>query len=240
MPIGSTFGQVVQFTQEEAGHYISAALNKNVLSQVQQAVRRTYRRLHGEHNWPHLRTQRDVLVGAGERYVAFPPDLDPDRTEEVWVVHMDTQRWTRLGYGIGLAEMQHLNSDLFDYQDPGTYSHGSTGPPARWQRSPLGPTLFEVWPIQHSGASTVRFVGITRPNDLSADNSIVDLDDDMIALYAAAEILARQKSDDASIKLEQAQVIYRRLRANSQNPGEPFRLNPERPRWQGVTVRAPR
>lgn len=243
MPTGQTFGQVVSATQEEAGHFSSAALNSNILSQVQRAVRRTYRRLHADHNWPHLHSYRDVRVDATSRYLTFPPDMDPDRNIEAWVLPAgDGSNWSPLEYGIGMAQMRQSNSDRFDHSDPNTFARGSTGAPVRWARSPLSPLQFEVWPITLTEGALIRFWGLTRPKDLVEDNAIVDMDDDLIALFAAAEFLERQKSPDAGTKLEQAMAHYRRLRANTQNPVREFRTNPVRAdgQWTGIRVTGPR
>lgn len=249
MPTGQTFGQVVSATQEEAGHFSSAALNASsamnstILSQIERAVRRTYRRLHADHNWPHLYTYRDVPVDATSRYLTFPPDMDPDRNIEAWILPAgDGSNWSLLEYGVGMAQMRRLNSDRFDHNNPATFGNGSTGAPTHWARAPLGPLQFEVWPITLTEGARIRFWGLTRPKDLVDNNSIVDLDDDLIALFAAAEFLERQKSPDAGSKLEQAMAHYRRLRANSQNPVREFRTNPVRAagQWTGIRITGPR
>ena len=240
MPINSTFGQVVRATQDEAGHFTTGALNRNVLAQIQQTVRRTYRRLHADFNWPHLYVRRDVQVGAKERYLTFPPDMDPDRTLNAWVMGSGSDRWEPLEYGIGMAQYNRLNSDKFDYNDPDTNGYASADPPTRWARSPLNTLNFEVWPVPLNAGSEIRFWGITRPQNLVETNDLVDLDEDLIALYAAAEWLADQKSDSAGTKLEQAAAHYRRLKANAQNPETTFRLNPPRKEWTGIQIRAPR
>jgi hypothetical protein len=247
MPTGQTFGQVVSATQEEAGHFSSAALNTtaalhtNVLSQVKRAVRRTYRRLHADHNWPHLYTYRDVDVETHSRTLTFPPDMDPDRNIEAWILPAgEGSNWAPLDYGIGMAQMQQVNSDRFDFADSDTYHHASTEAPSRWSRSPVSPLQFEVWPITLTAGAKIRFWGLTKPKDLLEDGDFVDLDDDLVALFAAAEFLERQGSPDAGSKLEQAMAHYRRLRANTQNPVREYRLNPGRERWTGIRVETPR
>jgi len=177
MPINSTFGQVTRAAQDEAGHFTTGALNRNVLEQIQQTVRRVYRRLHADFNWPHLYVRRDVEVGAKERYLTFPPDMDPDRTTDAWVIGPDLDRWEPLEYGISMADYNRLNSDKFDYTDPTTDGYASTGSPIKWARSPVNLLNFEVWPITLTAGSTIRFWGITRPQDLVSTNDLVDLDE---------------------------------------------------------------
>ena len=50
-----------------------------------------------------------------------------------------------------------------------------------------------------------------------------DLDDQLIVLFAASELLTRQKSPDAQLKQQQAQIHYQRLRARL-SKSEPFVL----------------
>ena len=59
----------------------------------------------------------------------------------------------------------------------------------------------------------VRFHGIKNLNGLIAETDKADLDDQLIVLYASAEMLARQKQADAQNKLAQAQAHYARLKA---------------------------
>jgi hypothetical protein len=53
-------------------------------------------------------------------------------------------------------------------------------------------------------------------DDLIQESDVAELDDRLIVLFAAAELLARQKSNDAKIKLSQAERRLMMLRKNSQ------------------------
>ena len=59
----------------------------------------------------------------------------------------------------------------------------------------------------------VRIHGIKNLGGLINDSDKADLDDQLIVLYSAAEMLARQKQADAQNKLAQAQAHYNRLKA---------------------------
>jgi len=56
-----------------------------------------------------------------------------------------------------------------------------------------------------------------------------DLDDQLIVLFASAELLTRQKSPDAQLKQQQANVHYQRLRARLSKT-EPLVLGEEQVR----------
>ena len=77
----------------------------------------------------------------------------------------------------------------------------------------------EVWPIPSqagsstTGEGTLRLEGIRKLSPLIALSDTADLDDQLIVLHAAGELLQRQKSADAQLKLAQAQAHYARLKA---------------------------
>ena len=55
--------------------------------------------------------------------------------------------------------------------------------------------------------------GIKNLSALVSEADTADLDDQLILLYASAELAARQKQGDANNKLAQAQAHYSRLKA---------------------------
>jgi hypothetical protein len=57
-----------------------------------------------------------------------------------------------------------------------------------------------------------------------SDSDRADLDDRLIVLFAAAEILAKQKSPDAKNKLDMANARLLRLRANSQSASKTIQV----------------
>ena len=239
MPIGTTFGKLIEMTRDEAGHSPMTAVGKNVASQMEQTVRRTYRRLYDDYNWPHLYSHETTQVTAGERYIALPVELDPNKIQEV--AALDGTTWRPLAYGIGLPELNRINSELFVLGDPSTHGKfASPGIPEKWDRYASDNLLIEVWPISMANSTTLRFGGLRKPRALLDVEDICDLDDNLVSLYAAGEFLTRQQSPLAQLKLEQAASVYRRLRANSQNPQTGFPIHKGRAHDRGVTIRAPR
>ena len=64
-----------------------------------------------------------------------------------------------------------------------------------------------------TGTDSVRVSGIKNLSALTGEADTADLDDQLIVLYAASEILARQKQGDAQNKIAQATAHYARLKA---------------------------
>lgn len=228
MARGTTLGELVTMVREEANRNTNAAYGQATLDITKNLIRRTYRRLHADWTWPHLRIFRNEQMQAGERYYTLDPDLDTDRIEAVVTRENVGDVWRPVDYGID--PLIHYNSFDPDQDD-------RSDPVRAWQVYEGG--QFEVWPIPASDTPILRFTGISKPVNLVNDSDRCDLDDNLITLYAAAQILAREKSADAEMKLEEAAAHYRRLKANSQhNPI--FRTNlPRSQGWPGIKVRAP-
>lgn len=228
MARGSTFGQIVTMTRAEAGHSTASSVGRNVSDQIGQTVRRVYERLHGDFSWPHLFTSRDITLAAGQRYYAFHHELDPDRVGSAWYLPTDDSAWAPVDYGIETVHLNTHNPERDERSDP----------VRRWQR--FDDDMLEVWPMPATGGGTLRMEGMTRPRVLNADGDKADLDDQLIALYAAAEILTRQNSADAQMKLDQALSRYQRLRGHMNNSDPIFSMNTTRnTRSRGITIRAP-
>ncbi len=222
MPRGTQFDQLITQFREESGQAVSRRQGQNTLPGIQAALRRTYRRLHADFDWPHLRVKREKTLQAGEQFYAFPSDLSFDRMEETWVRENGRDIWYPLNYGIDIHHYNTVHSHLGERED---FPHA-------WELAEN--ETFEVWPIPEANGDVIRFTGFTRPKPLTSGNDIVDLDDDLIVLYAVAEHLARQKSADAEMKLQQARQHYMRLRGNSQLD-EPFSMKASQDRQPDTT-----
>lgn len=229
MARGKTFGQVVTMTRQEAGHSTHASPGRNVADVVEQTVRRVYERLHDDFAWPHLLIQRDMDLAAGQRIYSFPGNLDPDRVGDAWVLEDKDTVWRPVAYGIGAEHWNAYNPDRDERADP----------VRAWQR--YEGDMIEVWPTPLTSHGKLRIEGMPFARELNNTGDRIDIDANLIALYAAGEILLRQGSSDAEAKLEQARSMYDKLRANSQKSDPVFALNPRRSRPAPVTrVRAPR
>lgn len=229
MSRGTQFGQLVTMFREQAGHATSRSLGQNQIPGIEASLRRIYRRLHADFNWPHLMIWREKTLSAGQQYYAYPADLDYDRLTTVKIKEAGGSDWYPLYHGIDTVLYNQVDSPAGEREDF----------PRAWQE--FEGNQFEVWPIPESNGHTVRFYGKAAPKALTNQSDTVDLDDDLIVMYAVGEQLAREKSADAELFLKQARQHYMRLRANSQNGGPvDMRVSHDRrPTRAGITVRAP-
>jgi len=220
MARGTTLGQLVEDLRAEAGHALSPALGASTREVMISILRRQQKRLWEDFAWPFLRVREDVPVQAGLRYYNIPSNLTYERIERMEFKWGD--RWMQMGFGIGIEHMNQYDSD----RDIRSY------PVYRYQEAPNGQV--EVWPIpSENGDLTIhegilRFTGIRNLGPLTADSDRADLDDQLIVLFAATELLSRQKAGDAKDKGLQAQAHYMRLKARN-SKSDPFVMSQDEP-----------
>lgn len=202
-----TLGELIDDVRAEAGHSLQPNLGAAMREVLVKIIQRQQRRLWEDFDWPFLRVDRDVPAQAGQRYYDFPDDLSIERLEKIEFKWGD--RWHKLDYGIGPTELDQYDSD----RDVRSW------PIYRWQEAE--DNQIEVWPVPANNGSTVavdgmiRFTGIRNLRPLVSESDRADLDDTLLVLYSAAEILAREKAADAGLKLQMAERHYQRLKARN-------------------------
>lgn len=219
MARGTTLTRLLDELRAEARLSLNPAHNNQVRDQHIILLQREQQRLWEDYNWPHLRVERYIpmeqgqrtydLVAAKNRAGETRNDLSFDRVEKV---EFKTDGiWRPLGYGITGSHLTIYDSNL-----------NATGWPVMyWERSEEDQV--EVWPIPDQSGTTdqdsetyqegyLKFTGIRNLNPLVADADRADLDDRLLVLYAAGNILAAETAPDAQIKLEAANKHYNRLK----------------------------
>ncbi len=215
-----SLGQLIDDVRAEAGHSLQANLGVAMREVLVKVIQRQQRRLWEDYDWTFLKVHRDVAVQAGQRYYNFPTDLVLERIEKVEFKYGD--RWIPVDYGIGRQQYDLHDSD----RDVRAF------PIERWQEHE-GDQL-EIWPIPSQDGSLattsniLRLHGIRKLRPLVAESDMADLDDTLLVLYSAAEILAREKAADATLKLQMAEKHYNRLKARNAK-GTSFSLAADAP-----------
>jgi hypothetical protein len=218
-----SLGELIDDVRAEAGHSLQSNLGTAMREVIVKILQRQQRRLWEDFDWTFLRVERDVAAQAGLRYYNFPADLSIERLEKVEFKWGD--RWHKLVYGIGPTELDQYDSD----RDVRSW------PVYRWQEHEND--QIEVWPVPSQNGSTVatdgmiRFTGIRKLSPLVAESDRADLDDTLLVLFSAAEILAREKAADAGLKLQMAEAHYRRLKGRNAKR-DTFSLSEESPQWK--------
>jgi hypothetical protein len=204
MARGTSLGELTQELRVELGRASNVAVGPGDIPMLQRVLRRMQKMLWNNYDWPFLRQAFPLIpLAAGQRMYDPPANLDTDRIESAAVWYGG--RPMPITRGIGWDEYQ--------MGDPET----RTDPVQRWdiRTDDQFHTQVEVWPTPASNSYELQFIGIRNLRPLVADQDLCDLDDDLIILFAAAQILARQKSADAPVVQEAATAYLQKLRAKA-------------------------
>lgn len=195
----TTLDEVITAIRAETGASTNMGQGRDALPGLYQLVARIQRTYHKDFDWPNLVHFPEETINANQRYYTFNDDVDFSRIYNTWVLVND--RWEPMHYGI---KPEHYNISNPEAGQTETS-------PTRWMH--YGENQFEIWPVP-SEATRIKFECVRGLGRLKAGTDTIVLDEDLLVLSAAAEILARAKSPDASIKLSLATAHYNRLKGN--------------------------
>lgn len=206
MARGKQLLSLIAQLRAETGRTQNVAVGVDEVENLKVILARTQELLYEEYEWPHLRVQKTIALSAGQRHYDLPAGLNFDRIQDVKLkynsVYVDVER------GINLED--------YSIYDSNADTPERSFPVLKWDVRHTGSgEQIEVWPIPSQSATLYMF-GTKILDDLIQEDDTAELDDRLIVLFAAAEILARQKSNDAKNKLSQAERRLAMLRRNSQ------------------------
>lgn len=205
MARGTQLLQLVEDLREEVGRATSVAVGNSDLPGLKQKLRRTQELLYDDYDWPFLRQIFPAkYLLAGERYYDFPTGLNLERVEsvELWYSNMPRP----IERGITAREYAIYNPEDDARSEP------AMAWDVRWTGTK---EQIEIWPLPVSNAQYLQFTGIRTLRPLIADSDVADLDDQVIVLFCAAEILARQGAKNAPMVLKLAQARLGTMRMRS-------------------------
>lgn len=232
MAIGTQFLALKQRLRAELGRSVDVSVGVDDDESLKQTLNRTYAALYMQWDWPHLRmVWPHIQLSAGQRFYDFPVNLNPDRVEKVVVRY--NGHFYPLDRGIDFDAYNAYDSEAGERSDPALRWD------VRWTGSS---TQFEIWPVPVSDEQSVQFRGIIALPRLVDDTDVCLLDDELVVLFAAQELLSRQKSQDADKKLQLAQEHFNRLKGRSKGASERLQLGlgpsgPVRPYKAVIRVR---
>lgn len=197
-----TLTNCVYGLRAEVGHSLNAAQGTNTVDVLKYLLKRTQQDLWTNTNWPTLKISADVPMAAGQYLYAFPTGFSFEQVGEVWTSISTGYNWQPVGYGINdsMIKPGGGNSQIGDNVQ-------------FWDVE--GDTQFRIWPTPATANYTVRFNGQRLLGPFIADSDMSTLDSTLIVLFTAAEVLARAKAEDASLKLQKAQKYMNNLLINS-------------------------
>jgi len=182
-------------------------------------LRRVQEEVYSAYDWPSVQATGAVEAPAGARYLAYPTNIAFGGVREVYAKKPGC-KWQEISFGITPEHLNEYDSDD-DERAPDVRAWANYASP---DAEIVNQNMFEVWPIPDVDTK-LRFHGrmALRPlADVDTDHSTVD--GPIIVLHAAAEILAGQRAEDASLKLQKATGRYALLR-QTQNAVDNRKVN---------------
>lgn len=224
------FLQLISDLRAELERSSDPAVGVSDFPTLKQKINRVYETLYDEYDWPHLtRTFDAIPLQAGQRYYGPSAGMDFDRMAEV-VVWQSGQP-VPIERGITFGDYASYNSELDHRSDP----------VVKWDvrfDDSGNKEVIEVWPIPASNSGTIQFRGIRKFTPLVDDADVCHLDDKVVVLYAAAELVPA-KSGNKQLLLAAAKERLNRIKGRSKVGTSNIRmgLGGIQPRSTGVTVR---
>lgn len=220
---GQTLGELLSDLKAECGYSQNAAHGINNRESLVQVLKRTQRRLWSDWDWMHMRVSRDMRVNAGQRYYNCPTDLPYERIDTAEVKFGGL--WKPLCFGIDERQYSIYDPRIDERSWP-IERWDVAEDPADTAGTPDNRGMIEIWPLPSDSGTApapasddegwMRFTGIRFLRTFNNDADRCDLDGDLIVLYAAAEILMRDRKDDAQAKLQAGLKLYMMLRGNQE------------------------
>jgi len=215
MARGTSLEVLTDMLRAEIGDLTDVSVGTANLPQLKQVLRRTQRLLYNRYDWPFLKHMPYLDCANGQRYYDAPTGLNMERiiNAAVWYGNVPSP----ISRGIGVEDYQSYDSD-----------GGIKASPVRkwdWKyvaEAPGPGDMIELWPIPDNNNDRIQFTGLRPLNALTSDSDTADLDDDLIVLFAAAEMLANRKAEDAGAKLTAARDHFNMLTANYKGGYEPI------------------
>lgn len=209
---GLTLNRMLDDLRAEIGHSTNVAHGLNARDSLVRTLVRTQERLWEEWDWPHLKVYREIQLLAGVRYYSVPADMTFERIFPEDTVIRYGDQWYQMDYGIDpVFQFREYDSD-----------RGDRGWPCRrWdvaedtdETSGLVDAygMIEVWPIPSTNGR-MKIRGVRSLNTPVDGSDRFELDGNLVVLFAAAELLARQKAVDAEAKGAQAAALFQRIKS---------------------------
>lgn len=214
MARGTAFSELVSQLRDELGRANSASVGVSDLSSLKQTINRVYESVYDEYDWPHLRKHfTRTTLSAGQQYYDFPDGLNYERIESARVWYNSIPIDIRRG----------ITVDDYAAYDPAADERSD--PALAWDVKYTGSgEQMEIWPLPASSTQKIQFTGLQSISTLVDDADTCLIDDKLVVLFSAAQLLRRQKSEDAETVLSLARARFQTLRRRSKGAQEPVRM----------------
>lgn len=211
---GQQFGDILEGLRLESKRSASTALGLNEAPALKRMINRLYEFFWFDYNWSFLKIMNaDKAVSAGVFMIDPPTTIDLERIEKVAVRFGNI--WRPVARGITTELYNAMDSDLDVRSEPiENYDIQWTGSESQ----------IVLWP-RPSTDTTLRFQGRVKFSKMVDDSDTCLLDDQLIILFGAAELLAEAENPKAPSVANAAQRLYNTLKyQDTKNRNSKFNL----------------
>lgn len=188
MARGTQLINLVSMLRAEAGLSTKVSVGTDQEDTLKTKIRRIQETYYDEVDWPFLRIFPTKALAAGQQFYDWPAALNPERVNLVKVKY--GSRFYPLERGITLDDYNAHDSAADDRSEPAL----------KWDIRFTGTTdQLEIWPLPVTNDMVLYFDGIQKLAALTSNSDTAMLDDLLIVLTGAAELLARKETEDAKI-----------------------------------------
>ncbi len=218
MPVGTTLVTLRTMLNAECGEEMDETISPARVAINNQLLNNQQAFLDNQHAYLRGKVRVSLAAVAGTQYYALPAGIDFDRLNKPEFTNLANFRY-RIAFGIGQEEYNIYRSDL-----------GVMGSPImKWDLVNIAGVLkIELWPIP-SVAQTIELAGLLPLTQMVNNSDTCVIDDLVLVLFTAAEILARKGSGDMAAKAAKAKAALDSLRASYPSRFETLNLAGARP-----------
>lgn len=207
------FLQLIYDLRAELERTVDPAAGVADLPSLKRTLQRNYEALYDAYDWPHLTVTASVPLSAGERYYDFPENLDYDKLDEIKLFW--SSRPVDIERGISLDDMYIFDSDSDVRSDPAL----------KWDvRLVSTREQMEIWPIPASSGDSIRMKGKLKFAQLVDDDQQCLIDDSLVILSSAVELLPEKSVGKTKAKLAALQSRYGIVKGRTKFGSETIRM----------------
>ena len=214
MARGIALSQLLEDLKHEVGHSIATGAGGDADARLKYLLKRKQAFLYDDYDWRFLHDIVTATASASGRFITFPTDTSPETIDAIY----------RLEGGSTIPLLRGISIEHYGIHNSLAGTPEEADPIRRFDYGDDGGTAkIELWPIPATDA-TLYFDNKRPLGALSADNDTADLDDQLIVLFTAVDILKRAKHADWEDKLGEANARYVTLKTRYKPAGPPVLL----------------
>lgn len=214
MARGVAFSELVLNLRAELRRSQAPGIGTEDLAPLKRTINHVIAVVSNKEDWPFLYRKYDpISIAAGDRFFDLPDELNLERIISV-----------RVKWGGSYYDMwRGITYDDYITWDPEDDERSSPALKYDFQNV-NGNAQLEIWPISE-GVQSLHFEGYVTHPKLVNDTDLCLLDDEIVLLFAAAELMGDSFKAEAQAKRDQANELLRLIKIRgARNDGAPVQM----------------